>query len=284
MVTVFNRARQLQSGFAVFPTDHLREGGPEVMTQRILVVDDEESIRFTFDAFLTDAGYRVDTAPSLKDALNLAEATTYDTVFLDILLGRESGMQMLRYVRETNPNCPVVMITGAPEIATAAEAVRLGAFDYLTKPVHQDELLRIARRALERKALLDEQETFRLRMAAVFQSIQEGILVFDEAFRLVDVNDSARRMLACDKDVVGKTLDELAASEDCRVARQFQEIVEQRCLGEIYRMQMTNMVGRQLLVSLTMAPLTSQVGRETGVVLVLRDEGQPSNGAHATPS
>ena len=254
------------------------------MTQRILVVDDEESIRFTFDAFLTDAGYRVDTAPSLKEALTLAEATTYDAVFLDILLGRESGMQMLRYVRETNPNCPVVMITGAPEIATAAEAVRLGAFDYLTKPVHQDELLRIARRALERKALLDEQETFRLRMAAVFQSIQEGILVFDEAFRLVDVNDSARRMLACDKDVVGKTLDELAASEDCRVARQFQEIVEQRCLGEIYRMQMTNMVGRQLLVSLTMAPLTSQVGRETGVVLVLRDEGQPSNGAHATPS
>lgn len=243
------------------------------MIQRILVVDDEESIRFTFDAFLSDAGYRVDTAPSLKEAMALAEATAYDAVFLDILLGRESGMQMLRFVRESNPHCPVVMVTGAPEIATAAEAVRLGAFDYLTKPVHQDELLRIARRALERKALLDEQETFRLRMAAVFQSIQEGILVFDDDLRLVDINDSARRILACDKDVVGKTLDELAQGDECATARQFQDIVTQRCLGEIYRMQMHNTAGQQLLVSLTMAPLTSQVGRETGVVLVLRDEG-----------
>jgi PAS domain S-box-containing protein len=245
------------------------------MSLRILVVDDEESIRFTFDAFLTDAGYRIDTAPSLKVALSMAGNTAYDAVFLDILLGRESGMEMLRFMRENNPNCPVVMVTGAPEIATAAEAVRLGAFDYLTKPVHQDELLRIARRALDRKALLDEQETFRLRMAAVFQSIQEGIMVFDEAFRLVDINDSARRMLACDKDVIGKTLDELGRGNDCSTARHFQEIVTQRCLGEIYRLQMHNAAGQPLLISLTMAPLTSHAGREIGVVLVLRDEGLP---------
>ncbi|MCM2264117.1 MAG: response regulator [Desulfuromonadales bacterium] len=251
------------------------------MPQRILVVDDEESIRFTFDAFLTDAGYQVDTAPSVKVALDLVAATAYDAVFIDILLGRESGMQILRHVRENNPNCPVVMITGAPEVTTAAEAVRLGAFDYLTKPVHQDELLRIARRALERKGLLDQQETFRLRMAAVFQSIQEGILVFDEQFRLVDINDSARRMLVCDKDVVGRTLDELSQSTDCSTARQFQDIVTQRCLGEIYRMQMHNTLGQPLLVSLTMAPLTGQAGRETGVVLVLRDEGPPLRDANA---
>jgi len=245
------------------------------MTQRILVVDDEESIRFTFDAFLTDAGYQVDTAPSLKGVLALTAATAYDAVFLDILLGRDSGMQILRHMRENNPNCPVVMITGAPEVATAAEAVRLGAFDYLTKPVHQDELLRIARRAIDRKLLLDEQETFRLRMAAVFQSIQEGILVFDETYHLVDINDSARRMLACDKDVVGRTLDDLAQGNGCSTARYFQEIVTQRCLGEIYRMEIQNAAGQQLLVSLTMAPLTTQTGREDGVVLVLRDEGPP---------
>jgi len=240
------------------------------------VVDDEESIRFTFDAFLSDAGYRVDTAPSLKEALALAENTSYDTVFLDILLGRESGMEMLRFVHEHNPNCPVVMVTGAPEIATAAEAVRFGAFDYLTKPGHQEVLLRIAQRALERKVLLDEQETFRLRMTAVFQSIQEGILVFDESFRVVDINESARRMLACDRTMIGHTLEELANGADCQAARSFHDIVTQRCLGEIYRMHLVNNAGQPLLLSLTMAPLTSQAGRETGVVLVLRDEGQAS--------
>lgn len=100
-------------------------------------------------------------------------------------------------------------------------------------------------------------------------------MVFDEAFRLVDINDSARRMLACDKDVIGKTLDELGRGNDCSTARHFQEIVTQRCLGEIYRLQMHNAAGQPLLISLTMAPLTSHAGREIGVVLVLRDEGLP---------
>jgi PAS domain S-box-containing protein len=248
------------------------------MARRILVVDDEESIRFTFDAFLTDAGYRVDTAPSLRDALELAEETAYDAVFLDILLGRESGMEILRFMRERNPNCPVVMVTGAPELATAADAVRLGAFDYVTKPLHQEDLLRIAGRAIERKALLDERETFRLRMKAVFESIQEGILVYDEQFRLVDINESACRILACGRELIGKTLDELEQSKACVASTQFREAVMQRCSGEIYRLQMVNNAGQTLLVSLTIAPLTSHDRRESGVIVVLRDESQPARG------
>lgn len=248
------------------------------MAQRILVVDDEESIRFTFDAFLSDVGYRIDTASSLKEALALAEETAYDTVFIDILLGRESGMELLRFMRERNPNCPVVMVTGAPELATAAEAVRLGAFDYVTKPLHQQDLLRIASRALERKILLDERETFLLRMKAVFESIQEGILVYDENFRLVDLNESACRILACGRDLIGKSLDELEQSNSCAAAAQFREAVMQRCSGEIYRMQMVNNIGQTLLVSLTIAPLTSQTRRESGVIVVLRDESQPARG------
>lgn len=243
-------------------------------TQRILVVDDEESIRFTFEAFLGDAGCRVDTAASLAESLDLVGHTDYDTIFLDILLGRESGMKVLQFMHERNPNCPVVMVTGAPEIATAAEAVRLGAFDYVTKPVHQDDLLRIARQALARKALLDEQETYRLRMAAVFDSIKEGILVFDEEFRLVEINASARRMLACGAECVGKNLEDLAASSHCGIVHRFHDVVAQRCMGEIYNLSAVNTAGEPLVVSLNMAPLTSQTGRETGVVLVLRDESQ----------
>lgn len=249
------------------------------MIQRILVVDDEESIRFTFEAFLSDVGYRVDTAASLKDALQRAEENDYDAIFLDILLGRESGMQVLKFIHDHNPNCPVVMVTGAPEVATAAEAVRLGAFDYVTKPVHQEELLHIARQALDHKALLDQQETFRLRMGAVFQSIKEGILVFDEEYRLVEINASAQRMLACDVEVLGKSLDEIAADDHCRAVRQFQEVVAQRCMGEIFHLSTVNAASEPLIVGLTMAPLTSQTGREIGVVLVLRDESLPNHSA-----
>jgi PAS domain S-box-containing protein len=245
--------------------------------RRILVVDDEESVRFTFDAFLTDAGYQVDTATSFDEGMARAGEADYDAIFLDILLGRQNGLHILRFVRDRNPNCPVVMVTGAPDIGSAAEAVRLGAFDYVSKPVRQEELLHIARQAIERKKLLDLQETYRLRLAAVFQSIQEGILVFDDEFRLVDINEAACRMLACDKEMVGKTLDEMARTDHCSIAAPFREAVMQRCSGEIYRMRLLNNAGQPLLVSLTIAPLTSQTRRENGVVLVLRDESQAVN-------
>ena len=114
------------------------------MSSRILVVDDEESIRFTFNAFLSDAGYSVELAESLEEALERIELEAFDAIFLDILLGRDSGIKVLQASREIHPNVPVIMATGAPEISTAAEAVRLGAFDYITKPIHQEVLLRHA--------------------------------------------------------------------------------------------------------------------------------------------
>jgi DNA-binding response OmpR family regulator len=242
------------------------------MSKRILVVDDEESIRFTFEAFLTGADYCVDTAASLPDALQRVGEQEYDLIFLDILLGRESGMEVLKFIHDHNPNCPVIMVTGAPDVTTAAEAVRLGAYDYLTKPVHQGELLRVARQAIEHKTLRDQQETYRLRMAAVFDSINEGILVFDDQNCLVEINASARRMLACGFDLVGKTVEQISSGCGCQMVRGLNDLVAQRCMGEIYRMETVNGAGESLVFSLTMAPLTGHTGRETGVVLVLRDE------------
>ena len=129
------------------------------MSYRILVVDDEESIRFTFSAFLRDAGYVVETAESLEEALDKIASQRFDAIFLDILLGRDSGIVALKASRESLPNPPVIMATGAPDINTATEAVRLGAFDYITKPVHQDELLRQAKLAEEHKLQVDKQES-----------------------------------------------------------------------------------------------------------------------------
>jgi len=74
------------------------------MNCRILVVDDEESIRFTFSAFLGDAGYTVETAETLGDALDKIDSQSFDVIFLDILLGRESGIIALKASRESQPN------------------------------------------------------------------------------------------------------------------------------------------------------------------------------------
>ncbi len=243
------------------------------MSYKILVVDDEESIRFTFHAFLNDEGYTVDTVDNLEEALAKVAASAYDAVFLDILLGRDSGMKVLQFCRENQPNTPVLMVTGAPEIKTAAEAVRLGAFDYITKPVHQDELLRQARLAIDHKTLVDQQESYQLRMAAVFQSVSEGIMIFDEEMKLLEINSAAAKILDCDVNLTGLNPAELSGS--CPPLKLLQETIEQRCEGEIFRLETTNGAGQPLTLGLTMAPLTGLGLRELGTVLVWRDETLP---------
>lgn len=244
------------------------------MSYRILVVDDEESIRFTFSAFLCDAGYLVETAESLEEALDKIALQLYDAIFLDILLGRDSGIVALKASRESLPNTPVIMATGAPDINTAAEAVRLGAFDYITKPVHQDELLRQAKLAVEHKVLVDRQEAYQLRMAAVFQSVHEGIMVFDEDMKLLEINDAAVRLLSCGTSLKGLTPKEI--SDHCPPLDILREMIEERCEGGIFRLESKTAAGNPLIFGLTMAPLTGHGGRELGTVLVLRDESLPS--------
>ena len=243
------------------------------MGYRILVVDDEESIRFTFSAFLRDAGYVVETAASLNEALDKIASKPFDAIFLDILLGRDSGIIALQASRESQPNTPVIMATGAPEINTATEAVRFGAFDYITKPIHQDELLRLAKLAVEHKELIDRQEAYQLRMAAVFQSVQEGIMVFDEEMKLLEINEAAVKMLSCGRSLTGLSPKEISAH--CPPLGLLREMIEERCEGDIFRLESKTGAGKPLVFGLTMARLTGHAGREHGTVLVLRDESMP---------
>ncbi|MDH3998522.1 MAG: PAS domain-containing protein, partial [Desulfuromonadales bacterium] len=158
-------------------------------------------------------------------------------------------------------------------IKTASEAVRLGAFDYITKPLHQDELLRQAKLAVDHKELLDRQETYQLRMAAVFQSIREGLLIFDGQMKLVEINAAASKLLGCDQELLGQSLEQL--SQNSPSLKMLQELIEFRCEGEIFRQEVSGVDGQVVTVGLTMAPLTSHVGSELGTVLVVRDETQP---------
>ncbi|MDA8077926.1 MAG: sigma-54 dependent transcriptional regulator [Nitrospiraceae bacterium] len=127
------------------------------MKSKILVVDDEESIRSTFRGFFEHEGYDVSTACDYPGAVELLEHTAFDLILTDIMLGGKTGVDVLRAVREQQPRCPVVMITGYPDVDTAEEAVRHGAFDYLRKPVTFENLMKVAERAVRHKQQTDEQ-------------------------------------------------------------------------------------------------------------------------------
>lgn len=242
------------------------------MTQRILVVDDEESIRFTFDAFLSEAGYTVHSARSLSACLKKIDQQGFDLIFMDIMLGRDSGLEALRECKKRLQHTPVVMITGAPEVHTAAEAMRGGAFDYVPKPLRQETLLRVTRVALEHKNLLDQQEQLRSRLQTVFASVKEGIFVFDEELRIVDANDAAFALFECCPQVIGRLLSELNDKELAGL-NEIRRMLESRCEGEIFRFEMPSASGQTKVFSLTMAALLAERPNAlSGIVMTARDE------------
>jgi DNA-binding NtrC family response regulator len=120
--------------------------------KRILIVDDEESIRFTLECFLTDEGYEVVTAKNYGEAIEAVETTAFDMIYADIILGGgKTGIDVIREARGRGVSCPVVVITGAPSVETAVEAARLGVFDYIPKPIRWENLMQLTKAALEAK-------------------------------------------------------------------------------------------------------------------------------------
>jgi DNA-binding NtrC family response regulator len=239
---------------------------------RILVIDDEESLRFTFAAFLEDSGFEVDTADSFLAARDLLDHKPYDLIFLDILLGRENGLDLLRQINERPAACPVVMITGAPEIETAAEAVRRGAFDYIPKPVRQTTLLRVAKMALRHKAIVDQRERYRSHLDAIFCNAREGIFLIDREQTVLECNDSASRMFLLDKNCKGGSLERLPGA----LGRALQELVH-RTLStgspeEIPRLEMVLAGARPKVFKVTAAPWKLADGEARGAVVIAYDE------------
>ena len=123
---------------------------------RILIVDDEKSIRLTLREFLREQGHEVAIAEDADVALGRLKEQGFDVVVSDIVLPRITGVELLRALREAAPTVKVIMMTGDPSLETAAEAVRLGAADYLVKPVHRAAIVRAVANAAKVKAINDE--------------------------------------------------------------------------------------------------------------------------------
>ncbi|MDH5284957.1 MAG: sigma-54 dependent transcriptional regulator, partial [Gemmatimonadota bacterium] len=131
------------------------------MTARLLIVDDEPRIRDALRQVLEFEGHEVRTAGSGGEALTIYPEFRPHLVFLDVKMAGLDGLDTLGRLRDLDPGAVVVMISGHGTIATAVEATRRGAFDFLEKPLDSDRLLVTVRNALERQELEGENRRFR---------------------------------------------------------------------------------------------------------------------------
>lgn len=123
------------------------------MKGKILIVDDEKSMRLTISMLLRRRGYVVDGAETFQEAIGKIEGEVYDLALTDLRLSDGSGLELLREAKRISPETEVIILTAFGSIESAVEAIRLGAFDYLTKPIDPDDLLLHVRKAVEHKRL-----------------------------------------------------------------------------------------------------------------------------------
>ena len=118
---------------------------------KVLVVDDEEITRRSYARILASGNCNVEVAWNGKDALQAMEQRTVDVVLLDLRMPGMDGMAVLKAIKAQWPEIEVVVITGNPSIESAKEAVTLGAYDYLAKPVGPDDVIHATNRAMTHK-------------------------------------------------------------------------------------------------------------------------------------
>ena len=132
--------------------------------EQILVVDDEEAIREVVSTMLESKGYRCTAVSNGRAAQEQVKKTTPDLVLSDMIMPEMDGIKLLDWLREYDPEVPVIMVTAIHDISTALEAIRRGAYDYILKPFEKDQLFLGVGRALQHRRLVAENRSYQLKL------------------------------------------------------------------------------------------------------------------------
>ena len=248
---------------------------------RILVVDDEQGLRLTFKTFLEKENADVELAADFAEAMTcLDERGPFDLVLLDIILpGGHSGIDVLRRIREKGLDCPVIMITGQPQVETAAEAVRQGAFDYVPKPVRKETLLRLCRSALsfhalttENKRIAEEKERYKRHLEAVFRSVDEAIISVNGDLRITSANSALTSLCGSDADrYIGSRIEDIPVEGMSRCAELIADTIRTGDVAKDQAIVFRCPDGEQRSALVHSMPLKNEQDQPIGGVLVIRD-------------
>jgi DNA-binding NtrC family response regulator len=172
----------------------------------ILIIDDEKAIRKTLSEILSYEGYKIEEAGDGEEGLKKFKEKAYDVVLCDIKMPRVDGIEFLDKAREANPDVPVIMISGHGTIETAVEAVKKGAFDYISKPPDLNRLLITIRNAMDKNNLVTETKVLKRKVSKVEEMIGESAPIIKIKETIDKVAPTDARILITGENGVGKEL------------------------------------------------------------------------------
>src|SRR5688572_1584986 len=172
----------------------------------ILIIDDEKAIRKTLTEILSYEGYKIEEAGDGDEGLKKFRDKNYDVVLCDIKMPKLDGLEFLDKARDANPDVPVIMISGHGTIETAVEAVKKGAYDYISKPPDLNRLLITIRNAMDKTNLVAEAKVLKRKVSKVEEMIGESGPIVKIKETIDKVAPTEARILVTGENGVGKEL------------------------------------------------------------------------------
>ena len=172
----------------------------------ILIIDDEKAIRKTLSEILSYEGYKIEEASDGEEGLKKFREKSYDVVLCDIKMPKLDGLEFLDKAREANSDVPVIMISGHGTIETAVEAVKKGAYDYISKPPDLNRLLITIRNAKDKTSLVAETKVLKRKVSKVEEMIGESGPIVKIKETIDKVGPTEARILITGENGVGKEL------------------------------------------------------------------------------
>lgn len=257
---------------------------PSARTYSILIVDDERNLRDGSERILIRYGHQVDQASKGEDALIMLKDNPADIVLLDLKMPGMDGLEVLEHIRADHSNTLVIIVTGFATIETAIDAMKKGAYDFMTKPFRPDQLRLVVERAIEHIRLREELErlsaerarglrvitTEKGRLKTVVNAIVAGILVTELDKHVVLSNPALGRMMDVDPDAIIGTQMESPALEPLR------EMFDELLAGnygpdDSLTREIDSPGGRPIWLRATAQTVSAENGEIIGLVVVVRD-------------
>ncbi len=173
---------------------------------RILIIDDEKSIRRSLSEILEYEKHKTETAEHAMRAFELLKDTAFDVILCDIKMPEIDGIEALPKLLEMQPDVPIIMLSGHGNIDTAVETIKLGAFDFLEKPVDLNRLLVTLKNALERKSLISETKVLKKKVSKKFQMVGQSAPLENVREMIEKVAPTDARVLITGANGSGKEL------------------------------------------------------------------------------
>ncbi|MEO7311533.1 MAG: sigma-54 dependent transcriptional regulator [Chitinophagaceae bacterium] len=173
---------------------------------KILIIDDERAIRNTLSEILQHEGYKAETAENGEEGLRRFSAESFDVVLCDIKMPKMDGIEFLEKAKAVNPDVPIIMISGHGNIETAVEAVKKGAYDFISKPPDLNRMLITIRNATDKTTLVTETKTLKRKISKVQDMIGDSQAIKKIKETIAKVAPTDARVLITGENGVGKEL------------------------------------------------------------------------------